>query len=100
MKVTIHFNNGMTFASIGYGLLLAPMFSDDSSPLLIETMFPENVVCQIIVGILSVVSAIVASMYIVKALWNRLFPSLCGRKEISPAESYAMSLFIGIFLIQ
>jgi hypothetical protein len=40
MKVTIHFNNGMTFASIGYGLLLAPMFSDDSSPLLIETMFP------------------------------------------------------------
>ncbi len=100
MKVTIRFNIGMTLAFIGYAVLVTPMLSYDSAPLLIESMFPDDVIVRITVGILSVASAIAASVYIVRALWNRLFPHLCGWKEITLAESYAVSLFGSIFLIR
>jgi len=98
MKITIKFNIGMTFAVIGYGLLLYPILSD--TPLLIDSLIPENSALQFIVVILSVGLAIPASMYIIRSLWNRLFPNLCGWKEINLAESYALSLFLGVFLIQ
>ena len=99
MNVTIKFNVGMTFAVIGYGLLLSPIQPNDPMPMLIKLLLPENLVLQYVGLILSVSLAILASMYIVKVLWNRLFPNLCGWKEINLAESYAISLFFTLFLI-
>jgi hypothetical protein len=98
MKITIKFNIGMTFAVIGYSLLLYPLLSD--TPLLIDSLIPGNLTLQFIIIILSIGLAIPASMYIIRALWNRLFPNLCGWKEINLAESYALSLFLGLFFIQ
>ena len=88
----------MTFAVIGYFLLLCPILSD--TPILVDSLFPENLSLRFIVIISSVGLSIPASMYIIRALWNRLFPNLCGWKEINLAESYALSLFLGVFLIQ
>ncbi len=87
----------MTFAVIGYCLLLYPILSDE--PSLVDTLFPENPLLRFIVLISSFGLSIPASMYIIRALWNRLFPNLCGWKEINLAESYALSLFLGVFLI-
>ena len=100
MIVTVRFNIWMTVAMIGYILLIAPFHRDDSTPMLIESLFPENILLKIVVGFFSVVFGVSAFMFIVKALWNRLFPHLCGWKAINLAESYAISLLIGIFLIK
>lgn len=100
MKITLKFNIGMTFAVIAYALLLSPVLSGDDKPMLIEHFIPDSIALQIVGGLFSVASAVVALMYIVKTLWNRLFPSLCGWKEINLAESYALSLFFGVFFIQ
>ena len=96
MKITTKFNVGITFAVIGYFLLLYPILSD--KPIGVDSLFPENLPLRFIVIILSIGLSIPASMYIIKALWDRLFPNLCGWKEINLAESYALSLFLGMFL--
>ncbi len=88
----------MTFAFIGYSFLLFPILSDE--PLLIDSLFPESSALKFVLIISSVGLSIPASMYIIRALWNRLFPNLCGWKEINLAESYALSLFLGMFLMQ
>lgn len=100
MKVSVQFNIGMTFALIGYAVIISPVLIDDPTPLLVESMFPESVTLQVVVGLVSGILGIIAGMYIVRALWNRLFPSLCGWKEITLAESYAVSLLVAMFVIQ
>jgi hypothetical protein len=85
---------------IGYALLLLPVLSDDPAPLVVDVIFPDSILLQALVSSLSAGGAVAASMYIVRALWNRLFPHLCGWKEINLAESSAISLFFGLFSIQ
>ena len=99
MKVTVQFNIGMTFALVGYAAIISPVLLDDPTPLLVESIFPDSVVLQVVVGLISGVLGIIAGMYIVRALWNRLFPSLCGWKDITLAESYAISLLAAMFVI-
>lgn len=100
MKVTIKFNVGMTFALIGYAFLLSPLMPDESSPMIVESLLPNHEGLQFVIIILSAVSSVVVGMYICRALWNRLFPSLCGWKEITLAEAYAVSLFAAMFVIE
>ena len=100
MKVTVPFNIGMTFALIGYSVIISPILLDDPTPLLVESLFPESVTFQLVVGVISGILGVIAGMYIVRALWNRLFPSLCGWKEITLAESYTISLLCAMFVIQ
>ena len=89
----------MTFALVGYAAIISPVLLDDPTPLLVESIFPDSVVLQVVVGLISGVLGIIAGMYIVRALWNRLFPSLCGWKDITLAESYAISLLAAMFVI-
>ena len=100
MKVTIKFNVAMTFAFFGYAVIVSPVLLDNPTPLMVESFFPDNELLQFLTLLLSFVFSIVISMYIIRALWNRLFPNLCGWKEINLAECYAMSLFLAMFLAE
>jgi hypothetical protein len=100
MKVTVKFNILITFALIGYAALISPILPDDATPLLVESLFAESLTAQIIVGLLSAILSIIASMYLIRAIWNRLFPHLCEWKEINLAESYAISILAAIFVVQ
>jgi hypothetical protein len=48
--------------------------------------------------LISVVLAAVAGTFIFRALWNRLFPHLCGWKPVNLAESYAFALVAGVLM--
>lgn len=100
MKVTVKFNILITLALIGYAALVSPILPDDPTPLLVESLFSESIAGQVIVGLLSAILSIIASMYIIRALWNRLFPHLCEWNEINLAESYAISIFGAMFVMQ
>jgi len=100
MKVTVKFNILITFALIGYAALISPILPDDATPLLVESLFTESLTAQIIVGLLSAILSIIASMYLIRAIWNRLFPHLCEWKEINLAESYAILILAAIFVVQ
>jgi hypothetical protein len=89
----------MTFAVVGYALLMSPFWSSAPEPTIIDGWLPENWLIQLFIIIAASVLAIVASMYIVRSLWNRLFPRLCGWREVNLAEAYALSLLGSMFLI-
>jgi len=99
MKVTIKYNILMSLALIGYIVVICPLLIDDETPLLVETITEGNVPAIIIISFISIVLSIVVSMFIIRSLWNRLFPRLCDWKEITLAEAYALSLFIAVFLV-
>jgi hypothetical protein len=98
MRVTVPFNIGMTFALIGYMTLLFPMMPAEDAPMLAESMFPDSEPMQILAMLISVVLAAVAGTFIFRALWNRLFPHLCGWKPVNLAESYAFALVAGVLM--
>jgi hypothetical protein len=100
MNITIRFNIGMTLAVIGYVILISPLLLDDPTPMMVESFFPENILLQFITGVLSLVFGITAAVFIIRTLWNRLLPHLCGWKEITLAEAYAISLLVGMFLFE
>lgn len=100
VRVTVRFNVGMTFASLGYTALLFPINAEeDSSPLILESFFQDSPFLTFCALIVLLVLAVAAWMFIARALWNRLFPRLCGWNEITLAESYALSLLIAIFVM-
>lgn len=70
MNVTISYNIMMTFAVVGYALLMSPFWSPASEPTIIEGLIPDNWLSQFFITITAGVLAIVASMYIVRSLWN------------------------------
>jgi H+/Cl- antiporter ClcA len=90
----------MTFAVCAYALITMPLLLDDPTPLIIESLFPENELVQILTLVLSSILSIIFGMYIIRALWNRLFPSLCGWNVINLAECYAISLFLTVLLLE
>lgn len=97
MRVTVAFNIGMTLAAIGYATLLFPTFTDDPTRWMVESMFPERLEMQAATVLLSIVLATIVFMFLFRAVWNRLFPHLCGWKPINLAESYAFSV-LGMLL--
>jgi hypothetical protein len=99
VNVTISYNIVMTFAVVGYAFLMSPFWSSTSGPTIIADWLPENWLGQFLVTVVAGVLGIVASMYIVRSLWNRLFPRLCGWREVNLAEAYALSLLGSMFLI-
>ena len=100
MKITFKFNILITFALIAYLVILSPISENNPTPLLVESIFPGNSAAQILAGLLSITLGMIASLLIIRSLWNRLFPHLCGWKEINLAESYAISIFVAMFVIQ
>ena len=96
MRVTVPFNIGMTLSVIGYLVLLAPTLPEESEPMVVEWIFPEREGLQAATLLLSIVLSTIAYMFIFRAVWNRLFPHLCGWKPINLAESYAFSIMIGL----
>ena len=98
MRVTVPFNVGMTFAVIGYLLLLLPGMPADDPPSIAEAAFPDSDAMQVVLMLNSGLLAMVAGMFILRALWNRLFPHLCGWKPINLAESYALSLVLTVMI--
>tara|TARA_Y100000385_G_C12752827_1_gene491704 strand:+ start:130 stop:438 length:309 start_codon:yes stop_codon:yes gene_type:complete len=100
MKITIKYNIAISFALIGYMFLMCPILGDTEAPMLVETLFPDDLILQVTIGIASTVASTIAGMYIIRSLWNRLFPHLCNWKEINLAESYALSIFSTMFLIE
>ncbi len=98
MRVTVPFNIGMTFALIGYAILLFPVMPAEDAPVLAESMFPDSEPMQILAMLISVVLATVAGTFIFRALWNRLFPHLCGWKPVNLAESYAFSFVAAVLM--
>ena len=99
MKITIKYNIGITFAFVAYLFAACPILVDDETPLLVQTLFPNSVAIQVVVGVISVVCSTVILMYITRSLWNRLFPGLCGWKHINLAESYALSILVALFIV-
>ena len=100
MKITIKYNIMISLALVGYLFVLSPLLSADQTPLLVETIFEENSPAIAIVSLISIVLSVVVSMLIIRSLWNRLFPKLCNWYEINLAESYALSLFFTVFLLE
>ena len=100
MKITIKYNIMISLALVGYVFVLSPLLIDDQTPLLVETICEGNIPAIAIVSLISVVLSIVVSMLIIRSLWNRLFPKLCNWNEINLAESYALSLFFTVFLLE
>jgi hypothetical protein len=100
MKITIKYNIMMSLALIGYVIVLSPLLIDDQTSLLVETICEGNIPAMAIVSLISIVLSIVISMLIIRSLWNRLFPKLCNWNEINLAESYALSLFFTVFLLE
>lgn len=99
MPITIKYNVLVTLAFFGYMIVLSPLFPDTEIPLLVESIYEESVAAGIIVTLLSLILGIAISMYLIRSLWNRLFPKLCGWSVISLAESYALSIFLAIFVV-
>lgn len=99
MRVTVPFNIGVTLAVIGYLILLAPTLPDESAPMVVEGMFPGRDGLQAATLLLSIVLSTIAYMFIFRAVWNRLFPHLCGWKPINLAESYAFSIMIAVLYL-
>lgn len=100
MRVTVPFNIGMTMALIGCAILLFPTWTDEeTAPLMVEWMFPERDGLQAATILLSIVLSVIVYMFAFRAVWNRLFPHLCGWKPINLAESYAFSIMIGLFFL-
>lgn len=97
MKVTVSFNILMTLAFIGIRIVATPMIPHDTTPLIITHFFPKSLATQVVAVLISLAITIPASMYFIRALWNHLFPQLCGWKEINLAESYALSIFAAAF---
>ena len=44
------------------------------------------------------VNRVIISRLITRSLWNRLITRLSGGQEINLAETYALSLFFGMFV--
>ncbi|MEM8639843.1 MAG: hypothetical protein AAGG51_13655 [Cyanobacteria bacterium P01_G01_bin.54] len=94
MKITTKFNIWMTFVFIVHEILLLIFEPDDDSSYFLNSMFRNAPILGMAIALLLLTIAIVISIYCTRALWNRLFPHLCGWQKISLAESYALSLFL------
>jgi len=78
-----------------YGILISPFAEYEHAPLIITKLFESAPGVAVAVGILCIVLALVVFMYAVRSLWNRIFPKICGWKEIGLTEAYAISMLIG-----
>ncbi len=99
MKVTTKYNILMTLAFLGYIILLSPFLEDDSTPLILDSICGDSVTWTLIISSLSLILSTIVLMMITRSLWNRLFPNLCGWKNLSYAESYALSLIFSMFTV-
>lgn len=100
MNVTVRFNILITLAAIARVFVASPFLPDDETTILfVEALFPNSVLTQLFIVVIAGVLSTIILVYMVRALWNRLFTKLCGWKSISLAESYALSVFFSMFII-
>lgn len=95
-QVTIKYNIGITIVYLLYRLkdyLVTPA----EGPILLDPVFEQSPLGAFAVIFAIMFVAIPVFMYSVRSLWNRIFPQLCGWKEIGLAESYALGI-IAAFL--
>ena len=97
-KVTISYNIGMTLVFFLYAVFYAPFMPDDETPIMIEGFFEDSPAIAFAIAAIGFTATLVIFMYAIRSLWNRLFPQLCGWKEIGLAESYALGIFVA-FLV-
>ena len=96
MRITTRFNVAMTFAVFALVLLVHPEQSMRTRFFVIETLFPEIGWPRVTAMFVLMVLRFVVPMYLIRTIWNRLLPWLCGWREIRLAEAYALSLMASL----
>jgi len=96
-QISIKFNIGMTAVFFLYAALKYPFHEKTSVPM--DKVFERSPGLAFGILIFVFISTLLISMPAIKALWNRLFPKLCGWEEIGFAEAYALGLLAGFFAI-
>ena len=84
----------MTVVFILYAVLLAHFSKYGDSPMVIVTFVKAFPAIGISVGVFCLILSLAVFMYAVRSLWNRIFPKICGWKEIDLAEAYAISMIV------
>ena len=98
-SVTLKYNIGITFVFIAYAALSAPFMPDDDSALLISSIFEKFPAYAVVIGMVTLFLSLLVFMYAVRSIWNRLFPKICGWKEINLAEAYAISMIVAFLFL-
>ncbi len=96
-QVSVKFNIGLSLVFFLYAALQYPFHEQTVVPM--DKVFDKSP--SLAFGILTFVfiTTVPIFMYAVKALWNRIFPKLCGWEEIGLAEAYALGLLVAFFYI-
>jgi hypothetical protein len=94
-QVTIKFNIGLTFVFFLYAALHYPFMEETVVPM--DKIFESTPGLAFGILFLIIPISLIIFMHAVKAVWNRLFPKLCGWEEIGLAEAYALSLLVAFF---
>lgn len=92
MRITTTFNIWMTLLALVYSILASMSDNHDGSVSLLDVLLNNDPIWGVPLALFLFAVILILPMYCIRALWNRLFPHLCGWKPISLAESYALSL--------
>lgn len=99
MKITIRFNVAMTLAILVQHSILELGPGEGERPWILRTILDTldwTPMAKAITAFFLILSAWMANMFLCRALWNRLFPRLCGWNPIRLSEAYALSLLLGL----
>lgn len=95
MKITVRFNAWMTLAILVQRTILGAEPDETGRSWILHRFLDRLEWPPLLVGLVVVplmLSAWLANMFLIRALWNRLFPRICGWNPIRLCEAYAMSL--------
>ena len=96
MKVTVKFNVLITLGAFIYIWVVGFFIPEDTRPSPLESLSEGDSVMFLISLVFFLGLSMAIGMYLTRSIWNILFPRLCGWKEISLEEAYALMIFFTI----